>query len=78
MQDNALPKEAPDPDGGRAALPWTVIVSDDGQETTFSMVSSYFADSVLGRLIYLGGAGLSRYEAEPEFSNETLVYRING
>ncbi len=78
MQDNALPKEDPDPDGGRAALPWTVIVSDDGQETAFSMVSSGFADSVLGRLIYLGGAGLSRYEAEPEFSNETMVYRING
>jgi len=78
MQDNGLPKEAPDPDAGRAALPWTVIVSDDGQETAFSMVSSYFADSVFGRLVYLGGAGLVRYEAEPEFSNETLVFRING
>ncbi len=87
-QDNVLPEapdpdeEAPDPDAERAAIPWTVIVSDDGQETTFSMVTSDLLDSVFGRLVYFGGEGLSRYEAVPEFSNGlvngALVYRING
>ena len=57
-------------------LSWTAIVTDDGQETTLSLVSSSLADSILGRLFYLGGEGLTRYKAEPEFSNDTLVYRV--
>lgn len=57
---------------------WTVILSANGKETLFSMVSSDLADSVFGRLVYLGGEGLSRYKAEPDLSNEVLVYRILG
>ncbi|MCR5137110.1 MAG: hypothetical protein K6C12_08425 [Oscillospiraceae bacterium] len=75
-QNNPLPKGEQDSDTDRASIPWTVIVTDDGQISTFSMVSSDLADSVFGRLVYLGGAGLTRYKEEPELSNEVLVYRI--
>lgn len=75
-QGNALPVEEQNAETEREAGPWTVIVDDRGQETTLSLVSSAFADSVFGRLVCLGGEDLPRYEAEPEFSNEVLVYRI--
>ena len=83
VQDSGLPEGAPDPDAGIEEVPWTVIISDDGENTAFSMVTPELADSVFGRLVYLGGGGLERYEAEPEFSNGllvngALVYRING
>ncbi len=76
VQDHDLPEENPDPDAEEAAQSWTVIVSDNGRESTLSLISSDLADSVFGRLVYLGGAGLRRYQAEPELSNEVLVYRI--
>ena len=57
-------------------LLWTAIVTDDGQKTTLSLVSSSLADSLLGRLYFLNGVGLTRYKVEPEFSNDTSVYRV--
>ena len=78
MQEQDSFEKAPAPDEERAALPWTVILYDDGQETYFSMVSSDLADSVFGRLVYLGGAGLSHYAAETGFPADIPVFRIDG
>ncbi len=75
-QSNKLPEIDPDSDIGRESVPWTVIVTDNGQETVLSLVSSSLADSVFGRLVYLGGEGLPRYKSETEFSNDVPVYRI--
>jgi hypothetical protein len=80
-QRNNHPKKNPKDqkeDAEREAAPWTVIVDERGDETRLSLVSSTYADSVFGRLVYLGGEGLTRYEAQPEFSNEVLVYKIKG
>lgn len=63
-------------DDGQETVPRTVIIHDDGQQTTLSLVSSALADSVFGKLVYLRGDGLTRYKIEPELSNEALVYRI--
>ena len=65
-----------DSDDEIKTCPRTVIIADDGQETTLSLVSSSLADSVFGRLVYLRGEGLTRYKAEPNLSTEALVYRI--
>ena len=76
VQKNTPIEEDSGIDPERAALPWTVIVAGKGPEATLSLVSSALADSVFGKLVYLEGNGLKCYEAEPELSNEVLVYRI--
>ena len=75
-QSNEPLREDQDSDDEIKTCPRTVIIADDGQETTLSLVSSSLADSVFGRLVYLRGEGLTRYKAEPNLSTEALVYRI--
>ena len=53
----------------------TAVVKDNGKEYTLSLLTPSLEYSVFGRMCFLDGEGLTRYKAEPEFSNEVLVYR---
>ena len=76
IQTPVPPEERQDPDDGDETISWTVIITRGEQETDLSLATSDLVDSVFGRMTFLGGAGLTRYQSEPELSNEVLVYRI--
>ncbi len=59
-----------------AGLTWTVIIESDGHDAKLSLVTRDMADSVFGKLFYLGGEGLEHYAYDPLTSGATRVYDV--
>ncbi len=76
IQDNELPT-GNDGDSEEAPIPWTAIIQREEEGCALSLVSLSLLDSVYGRMIYLKGAGLTRYKAVPEYSDGILLYEIS-
>ena len=61
---------------GQAGEGYTVVLNTDGTQATISLMSSDIADSVFGRLFYLGGAGLTRYVPDTKAPGSAALYMV--
>ncbi len=75
--ENGLIRELPVDAGTKdAKTGYTLIINKNDASSTLSLMSSDLTDSVFGRLFYLGGAGLTRYQYEESGGGSALYWTL--